>query len=46
MVKSGNYAPWKVTAVLTILLLARILCDIQKRLRTQPTPKPTAAKLT
>ena len=46
MVKSGNYAPWKVTAVLTILLLARILYDIQKRLRTQPTPKPTAAKLT
>ncbi len=31
LVKSGNYAPWKVTAVLTILLLARVvLRNLQK----------------
>jgi sulfoxide reductase heme-binding subunit YedZ len=37
LVKSGNYAPWKVTAVLTILLLARVAYAIIKRSR-----KPTA----
>jgi sulfoxide reductase heme-binding subunit YedZ len=36
LVKSRNYAPWKVTAVLTILLLARVAYAIIKRSR-----KPT-----
>jgi len=46
LVKSGDHSPWKVTAVLTILLLARIIYAVQKRLRSQLTPKPAAAKLT
>ena len=33
LVKSGNYAPWKVTAVLAILLLARIVYATLQRLR-------------
>src|SRR5271170_1487291 len=33
MVKSGNYAPWKVTAVLTILLLARVAYATVQRLK-------------
>ena len=33
LVKSGNYAPWKVTAVLTILLLARIVYATMQRLK-------------
>jgi methionine sulfoxide reductase heme-binding subunit len=33
LVKSGNYAPWKVTAVLTILLLARIVYATVQRLK-------------
>ena len=33
LVKSGNYAPWKVTAVLTILLLARIAYTTVQRLK-------------
>ena len=40
MVKSGNYAPWKVTAVLTILLLARIIYAIQKRHAANSPPNP------
>ncbi len=36
MVKSGNYAPWKVTAVLTVLLLARIVYALIKRRQTLP----------
>jgi sulfoxide reductase heme-binding subunit YedZ len=33
LVKSGNYAPWKVTAVLTVLLLARIVYATVQRLK-------------
>jgi sulfoxide reductase heme-binding subunit YedZ len=33
LVKSGNYAPWKVTAVLTVLLLARIAYATMQRLK-------------
>jgi sulfoxide reductase heme-binding subunit YedZ len=33
LVKTGNYAPWKVTAVLTVLLLARVAYAIIKRTR-------------
>ncbi len=33
LVKSGNYAPWKVTTVLTILLLARIAYATMQRLK-------------
>jgi sulfoxide reductase heme-binding subunit YedZ len=33
LVKSGNYAPWKVTAVLTVLLLARIAYATVQRLK-------------
>jgi len=33
LVKSGNYAPWKVTAVLTILLLARVAYATVQRLK-------------
>jgi sulfoxide reductase heme-binding subunit YedZ len=36
-VKKGNLAPWKDTAVLTILLLARVAYSLIKRLR-KPTP--------
>ena len=36
MVKSGNYAPWKVTAVLTVLLLTRIVYALIKRRQTLP----------
>jgi methionine sulfoxide reductase heme-binding subunit len=39
LVKSGNYAPWKVTGVLTILLLARVIYAAAKRMR-KPTPTP------
>jgi methionine sulfoxide reductase heme-binding subunit len=39
LVKSGNYAPWKDTAVLTILLLARVLYLVIKNHRkTVSTP--------
>ena len=38
LVKSGVLTPWKVTAVLTILLLARIAYSTMKKAR-----KPTAA---
>ena len=33
LVKSGNYAPWKVTAILTILLLARVAYTTAQRLK-------------
>jgi len=39
LVKSGNYAPWKVTGVLTILLLARVIYAAVKQMR-KPTPTP------
>jgi sulfoxide reductase heme-binding subunit YedZ len=39
LVKKGNNAPWKVTAVLTILLLARVAYSAMKRLK-KPTPIP------
>jgi sulfoxide reductase heme-binding subunit YedZ len=39
LVKSGNYAPWKVTAVLTVLLLARVIYAAVKRMG-KPTPTP------
>jgi methionine sulfoxide reductase heme-binding subunit len=37
MVKSGNYAPWKVTAVLTLLLLARVVYTLLQRLKASRT---------
>ncbi|WP_353062754.1 protein-methionine-sulfoxide reductase heme-binding subunit MsrQ [Tunturibacter psychrotolerans] len=40
LVKKGNNAPWKVTVVLTILLLARVAYAAMKRLK-KPTPIPT-----
>ena len=40
LVKKGNNAPWKVTVLLTILLLARIAYTVMKRLK-KPTPIPT-----
>jgi methionine sulfoxide reductase heme-binding subunit len=43
LVKSGNYAPWKVTAVLTILLLARIAYVTVQRLKKS---RLTAARST
>jgi sulfoxide reductase heme-binding subunit YedZ len=44
MVKSGNYAPWKVTAVLTVLLLARIAYTTLQRLRkSRTTPARSTA---
>jgi sulfoxide reductase heme-binding subunit YedZ len=33
LVKAGNRAPWKDTAVLTVLLLARVIYNLVKRLR-------------
>jgi methionine sulfoxide reductase heme-binding subunit len=39
LVKTGNNAPWKDTAVLTVLLLARILYTAIKR-NKKPTPTP------
>ncbi|WP_433965570.1 sulfite oxidase heme-binding subunit YedZ [Tunturiibacter gelidiferens] len=39
LVKKGNNAPWKVTAVLTLLLLARVAYTALKRLK-KPTPIP------
>ena len=39
LVKKGNNAPWKVTVVLTILLLARVAYTAMKRLK-KPTPIP------
>jgi methionine sulfoxide reductase heme-binding subunit len=39
LVKKGNNAPWKVTAVLTVLLLARVAYTVMKRLK-KPTPIP------
>ena len=45
LVKSGNYAPWKVTAVLTVLLLARIAyatMQRQKKSRLTPARSTTA----
>ena len=39
LVKKGNNAPWKVTVVLTILLLARVAYTVMKRLK-KPTPIP------
>jgi methionine sulfoxide reductase heme-binding subunit len=41
MVKSGNYAPWKDTAVLTLLLLARVVYVLLKRRRTLPATATT-----
>jgi sulfoxide reductase heme-binding subunit YedZ len=41
MVKSGNYAPWKDTAVLTVLLLARVAYATLQRFRKSRT---TAAR--
>jgi methionine sulfoxide reductase heme-binding subunit len=41
MVKSGNYAPWKDTAVLTVLLLARVAYAALQRFRKSRT---TAAR--
>jgi sulfoxide reductase heme-binding subunit YedZ len=39
LVKSGNYAPWKVTAVLTVLLLARIAyVTVQRFKKSRLTP--------
>ena len=40
LVKKGNNAPWKVTVLLTILLLARIAYTVMKRLK-KPIPIPT-----
>ena len=39
LVKKGNNSPWKVTLVLTILLLARVVYTAKKRLK-KPTPIP------
>ncbi len=39
LVKAGNRAPWKDTAVLAVLLLARIIYAVIKRSR-KPTPLP------
>jgi methionine sulfoxide reductase heme-binding subunit len=42
MVKTGNHAPWKVTVVLTLLLLARIAYTIIKRSKKiAPTALPS-----
>jgi methionine sulfoxide reductase heme-binding subunit len=44
MVKTGVLLPWKDTAVLTILLLARLAYSLMKRLkRPATTPKAVAA---
>jgi len=42
LVKSGNYAPWKLTAVLTVLLLARIAYVLVNRSRN-PSTRPVPA---
>src|SRR5271155_4548450 len=39
LVKKGNNAPWKVTVVLTLLLLARVAYTTKKRFK-KPTPIP------
>src|SRR5271170_8239949 len=44
MVKSGNYAPWKDTAVLTLLLLARIVYVLLKRRQTLPATATTRSR--
>jgi methionine sulfoxide reductase heme-binding subunit len=45
LVKTGNNAPWKVTAVLTVLLLARIVYTVIKRSKKTPAPvRPTPAR--
>jgi sulfoxide reductase heme-binding subunit YedZ len=45
LVKTGNNAPWKDTAVLTVLLLARIVYTAIKRSKKPPTPvRPTPAR--
>jgi sulfoxide reductase heme-binding subunit YedZ len=41
LVKKGNYAPWKDTVVLTLLLLARIIYKITKRAKPAVTLKST-----
>jgi methionine sulfoxide reductase heme-binding subunit len=43
MVKSGNYAPWKVTAVLTVLLLARVAYSALQRFRKSRTAAARSA---
>jgi sulfoxide reductase heme-binding subunit YedZ len=42
LVKAGVLAPWKVTAVLAVLLLARIVYSVMKRLKKPGTAKPAA----
>jgi sulfoxide reductase heme-binding subunit YedZ len=45
LVKSGNRAPWKVTLVLTLLLLARIAYNAMRKLTpNKPTAKGTKIK--
>jgi sulfoxide reductase heme-binding subunit YedZ len=41
MVKTGVLLPWKDTAVLTVLLLARVAYTLIKRFK-RPTPSPKA----
>jgi methionine sulfoxide reductase heme-binding subunit len=44
LVKKGNNAPWKVTAVLTILLLARVAYSAMKRFKkSTPIPARTSS---
>ncbi|WP_263380023.1 protein-methionine-sulfoxide reductase heme-binding subunit MsrQ [Granulicella paludicola] len=42
LVKAGVLAPWKVTAVLAVLLLARIVYSVMKRLKKPSAAKPSA----
>jgi sulfoxide reductase heme-binding subunit YedZ len=43
MVKTGNLAPWKDTIVLTVLLLARAIYAVMKRIK-KPVPTPSALR--
>jgi sulfoxide reductase heme-binding subunit YedZ len=44
LVKTGNNAPWKDTAILTVLLLARVVYVVIKRFKkTAPTPIPSGS---
>jgi sulfoxide reductase heme-binding subunit YedZ len=46
LVKTGVRTPWKDTAVLTLLLLARIAYTALKRLRTPTQPRPLVTQTT
>jgi methionine sulfoxide reductase heme-binding subunit len=43
LVKTGNYAPWKDTVVLTVVLVARVIYSIIKRIKS---PAPTTVRST